>query len=98
MPWWIARSSAGEAPGKRAARTGSTMAAVRSPLNQPVDMSQMSDAHASAGSERRSGSCLRKLGDRAVHEIEHLLAELGVDEALDLLALRGVALTARLRR
>src|SRR2546427_325124 len=87
----MARSSAGDAPGKRTERMGSRTAAVRSPLNQPVENVQMTVAHPSAGSQRRSCSRSGKLGDRAVHELEHLVAELGVDEALDLLPLRGVA-------
>src|SRR5213592_3092736 len=38
------------------------------------------------------------LGDGTLHEVEHVFTELGVDEALDLLALGGVAPAARLGR
>src|ERR1043166_8563170 len=67
------------------------MPAVRSPVNQPVENVQMTVAQASAGSQRRSCSRSGKLADRAFHEVEHLIAELGIDKALDLLPLRGVA-------
>src|SRR5690348_6168442 len=89
-PWCMACSSAGDAPGKSAARTGIRRAAVRSPVNQPVDIVQMTPAHTSAGSHRFTGRALRKLVDGAAHEREDVFAELRVDEALDLLTLRRV--------
>src|SRR5262245_25518306 len=90
MPSWITRSSAGGAPGSRTARTGRMTAAVRSALNHPVDSVQITAAQTSAGAHWPSCSALRKLVDGTIHEREDLLAELGVDEALDLVALRGV--------
>src|SRR5690349_6829576 len=94
----MAWRSASVTPGTRAASTGRMTFAVRSPLNHPVENDQMTPAQRSGGSHRRSWPTLAKLGDDAVHELEDLLVELGVDEALDLLALRGVALAARLPR
>src|SRR5690242_489154 len=89
----MARSSMGSRPGKRVASNGRMSALVRSLENQPVESVQISAAQVSAGSHRARPS-LRKLGDGAVDDLEQLLAELGVDEALDLLALRGVAAAA----
>src|SRR5436190_19443832 len=93
----MARSSTGSRPGKRVASNGRMSALVRSLENQPVDIVQMTVAHVSAGSQR-ARPALRKLGDRPVDDVEPLLAELRVDEALDLLALRGVAAPAGLAR
>src|SRR5262245_22798565 len=92
----MARSSAGDAPGKRADRMGSRTAAVLSPVNQPVEKVQMTAAQPIAGSQRRSCLGSGKLGHRAVHEVHYLVAEFGVDEALDLLLLRSIASPARI--
>src|SRR5262245_41295902 len=57
----------------------------------------MRSAQATTASQaRKRGLGLAKLVDGLVDERHQFLAELGVDEALDLLALRGVTLPARL--
>src|SRR6185503_10160586 len=94
-------SSSGPACGKMVASSGRSTAPVRSPVNQPVEKNEISPAHASAGSHRRA-RCSRgesgNLGDGAIDEVENLLAELGIDEALELLTLGGVALAAGVLR
>src|SRR5437016_993122 len=92
---WMARSSVGERPGKIVARTGRMSALVRSLENQAVESVQIIAAHVNAGSQWEK-AWLRKLADGPVDDLEQLLAELGVDEALDLLALRRVAPAAGL--
>src|SRR2546425_4762973 len=66
-----------------------------SPVNRPVEKREMSAAQATTGSQRRSER-LDKLVDDAIHQREHVVAELGVEEALELLALRGVTLATGL--
>src|SRR5205807_6903224 len=85
----------GSRPGKSVASNGRSSALVRSLENQPVESVQITAAHVNAGSQRERPS-LRKLGDGPVDDLEQLLAELGVDEAFDLLALRCVAPAAGL--
>src|SRR6266403_47907 len=96
MPSWTTTSWPGVAPGKSVERRGRRTTPVRSPVNQPLERVQMTPAHATTGSQRPSG--LDNFGDGTAHEVEHVFAELGVDEALDLLALGGVAPAARLGR
>src|SRR5207244_2973181 len=56
----------------------------------------MTPPQATTGSHRLSCSALDKLGDGAIDDREHLFAELGVDEALELFALRSVSFASRL--
>src|SRR5690349_15408968 len=88
-------SERGFAWGKSHASTGRITDPVCAPVNQLVDAKKMTPAQATTGAHRvatpPSGD---KLGDRLVHERERVLVELRVDEALDLVALRGVALAA----
>src|SRR5881628_3593322 len=58
----------------------------------------MTAPHTTTGSQRRSCSWLGKLGHRPLDEGKNVLAELGVDEALDLLALRRVPPAAGIAR
>src|SRR5882724_20912 len=91
---WV-RSVSGPACGKSHARSGTTIASVRGPANQPVDAKKMTAAQAATGAQRATiRPSADKLGDRLGHEGERRLVELGVDEALDLVALRRVALAA----
>src|SRR5262249_33427353 len=81
--------------GKSQARTGRSSDPVRSPVNHSVEAVKMSAAQRTAGIHLRSGRPLSdKLGDGPGDERERLVVELRVDEALDLLALRRVALAA----
>src|SRR6185503_2124019 len=90
--WSVCRS----ALGKIQARTGRITDSVRGPANPPLDATKMTAAHAPTGPQRaRAPRSADKLGDRLRHEGERLLVEFGVDEALDLLPLRGVALAGR---
>src|SRR5581483_7135408 len=100
IAWWIASSSARLACGKSAASSGRMIRPVRSPENHCVEKTEITAAHATTGSQRASvaGGLLDKLGHDAVDEVERRLVELGIDEALELLALRGVALAARVPR
>src|SRR5213596_239955 len=84
MPSWTTTSWPGVAPGRSVERRGRRTAPVRSPVNQPLERVQMTPAHATTGSQRPSG--LDNFGDGTAHEVEHVFAELGVDEALELLA------------
>src|SRR2546428_2913167 len=96
MSSWTAASWPGVALGKSVERSGRMTAPVRSPENPPPERVQMTPAHATTGSQRPSG--LDNFGDGTAHEVEHVFAELGVDEALELLALGGVPPAARLGR
>lgn len=61
---------------------------VCAPVNQLVDAKKMTPAQATTGAHRDAAPASGdKLGDRPVHERERLFVELGVDEALDLVAL-----------
>src|SRR5262252_3045971 len=89
-------SVCGSACGNSHARNGTIIDSVRDPVNKPVDATKMTAAQATTGAHLdatpASGD---KLGDRLVHERQRLFVELGVDEALDLVALRRIALAAR---
>src|SRR5262245_10591296 len=95
---WIACSEGGGSDGKSQCNRGMNTRPVCSLLNQPVEKSEISAAQPRTGSQRRKRTRSGDLGDDTIHERQDVVIELGVDEALDLLALRRVPPPTRLSR
>src|SRR5436190_8630412 len=96
MPAWISSIRCADALGKSQTRNGRITDSVWGPENQLVEAKKMRAAHAATGPQRASAPGLAdKLVDRLGHHCERFLVELRVDEALDLVPLRRIALTGR---
>src|SRR5262249_49731932 len=93
---WMSCSACRGNDGKSQWSSGMKTRPVCSLLNQPVEKSEISAAHPTTGSQSRTRARSGDLGDDTVHEGKDILIELGVDEALDLLALRRIPPPARL--
>src|SRR5262249_33466690 len=92
----IRSSAAWSACGNSHASTGTMIEPVCVSENALVDATKIQTPHAMTGAQRPMRLALaNELRDRLGHQRQRLVVEFGVDEALDLLALRSVALAAR---
>src|SRR5262249_38431329 len=92
---WIACSEGGGSDGKSQCNRGINTRPVCSLLKQPVAKSEISAAQGADGSQSRKRTRSGDLSDDTIHERQDVVIELGVDEALDLLALRRIPPPAR---